>query len=573
MIYHACFTGVVFFMHIQIPILKLTIPIDRMAECSSVVDDVHFPSTVVPRPVTTVPPSVSPRRRPLETGFDCEFVEKPREVQPDCPICLHILREPYQATCCGNIFCRTCIERVKECIKPCPMCNQEKFEIFHDKRLQHTLYDFQVVCPHKLDGCEWKGELRELEKHLNSNPVPEKQLDGCMYEAVACVYCKADYFRKDIQFHQGSKCGKRPYSCEYCSAYQSTCNDVIDNHWPVCPSRPVPCPNDCGVYPERKNLKSHLVNECTKRVVECPFTYAGCSATFHPTELHSHLENNTSMHLSLVASFSQKMIHVTTELSQKVSDLEMQIQKLSLASSSIIAQGGTSQTIQFTTELHKADACSTEVQSMSKEFRMLSDARDQILKRQSNKIEELEQQNKLLQHQVDSLLHQPGAENVGCVQELRSHLYIVPVVYTMPDYSTRLSQSLASFIFKPHPFYTFPQGYKMQLCVNAYGDGPGKGTHISVFLILMKGDFDDNLKWPFRGSVTIQILSQNGDSQHYTDCITYRDGVSDQVAGRVMDERRSAKPWGKVKFMSHADISSTFVRNDSVKICISKVDI
>ena len=34
-------------------------------------------------------------------GYDCEFVERPQELQADCPICMVVLREPFQVTCCG----------------------------------------------------------------------------------------------------------------------------------------------------------------------------------------------------------------------------------------------------------------------------------------------------------------------------------------------------------------------------------------------------------------------------------------------------------------------------------------
>ena len=45
------------------------------------------------------------------------------------------------------------------------------------------------------------------------------------------------------------------------------------------------------------------------------------------------------------------------------------------------------------------------------------------------------------------------------------------------------------------PFYTHPQGYKVCLSVVANGSGKGKGTYVSVFAYLMRGEFDDHLKW------------------------------------------------------------------------------
>ena len=505
--------------------------------------------------------SYESRRRPLETGFDCEFVEKPRELQPDCPICLHILREPHQTTCCGNSFCKTCIKRIEEDGKPCPTCNEVTFNSFHDKRLQHTLYDFQVVCSNSQMGCEWKGELRELEKHLNANPTPEKQLDGCQYEMVACVFCHAEYMRKDIQLHQGSKCGKRPYSCEYCGNYQSTCDDVTDNHWPVCPCRPIQCPNDCGVYPERRNLAIHLEKECKNQIKMCKFKYAGCHATLHPEDVQSHMEENVSHHLSLLAEFSQKWMLKAFNLEEKVKGLEKQIEER--VQPTTVTNYGLPAETNFYSErgLTESSQTNTEVQILRRDLRAL---RLQYENR-DHRIEHLERQNQRLQSQIADLV------NIGSNQELRSHMCLVPVVYTLSDFSIRSSHP--NMPFKPHPFYTFPQGYKMQLSVNMYGDGDGRGTHISVFLCLMKGEFDDQLKWPFRGSVTIQLLNQEaGSEQHFSDRITYRDSTSDQMAGRVMDERRTAKPWGKVKFFPKSDIPPNFVKDDCVKFRISQVD-
>jgi len=36
----------------------------------------------------------------------------------------------------------------------------------------------------------------------------------------------------------------------------------------------------------------------------------------------------------------------------------------------------------------------------------------------------------------------------------------------------------------------------------AAGSGPGKGTHISVYIHLMRGEYDEFLQWPFHGDVT-----------------------------------------------------------------------
>ena len=90
-------------------------------------------------------------------------------------------------------------------------------------------------------------------------------------------------------------------------------------------------------------------------------------------------------------------------------------------------------------------------------------------------------------------------------------------------------------VFLP-AFFTHPHGYKMCVKVHSHGFGDGEGTHVSC---LVRGPYDDHLKWPFRGEVTIQIVNQAGDCEYVQEVIPYNDGVPDSVAGRVTSGERS----------------------------------
>ena len=123
-------------------------------------------------------------------GFECEFLSQPPEtIQAECPVCLLVLREPYQVSCCGYTFCQACIEQVKLRKTACPTCNVAEFAVFEDKRLKRSLYSYQVSCSHKKDGCQWTGELVELDKHLNENPILGQQFIGCELVPVECNDC------------------------------------------------------------------------------------------------------------------------------------------------------------------------------------------------------------------------------------------------------------------------------------------------------------------------------------------------------------------------------------------------
>lgn len=73
----------------------------------------------------------------------------------------------------------------------------------------------------------------------------------------------------------------------------------------------------------------------------------------------------------------------------------------------------------------------------------------------------------------------------------------------------RLKQSALGNISALHsaPCYTKRFGYKF--CTRLYlnGDGIGKDTHISLFIVIMKSEYDALLEWPFRQKVTFNLLN------------------------------------------------------------------
>ena len=94
--------------------------------------------------------------------------------------------------------------------------------------------------------------------------------------------------------------------------------------------------------------------------------------------------------------------------------------------------------------------------------------------------------------------------------------------------------------YQSPPFYTSARGYKM--CLNVYpaGAGTGKGTHVSMFGNLMKGDYDDELNWPFTADVIVDILNWRGDNNHHRVVCKFNEGSSDDARARVYDDNKVA---------------------------------
>ena len=99
-------------------------------------------------------------------GYECTFVEPPTStLQTQCPICLQVLRDPYQATCCRSNFCHSCSQQLRT-DRSCPTCRETNFSFVNNNNLKRFLNQLAVLCKHS-DGCEWIGKLEDLEHHLN----------------------------------------------------------------------------------------------------------------------------------------------------------------------------------------------------------------------------------------------------------------------------------------------------------------------------------------------------------------------------------------------------------------------
>ena len=66
-------------------------------------------------------------------------------------------------------------------------------------------------------------------------------------------------------------------------------------------------------------------------------------------------------------------------------------------------------------------------------------------------------------------------------------------------------------ILYSRPFYTDRFGYKLSLICYPNGDGMGKSTPLSLFLVIMRGEFDDILRWPLQARVRFEAITRQAD--------------------------------------------------------------
>ena len=155
---------------------------------------------------------------------------------------------------------------------------------------------------------------------------------------------------------------------------------------------------------------------------------------------------------------------------------------------------------------------------------------------------------------------------------------IPPVVFTVTDFQRKKQ---ADKVWISPPYYTHIGGYKFCLKVYTNGLKSGKGTHVSVYAHLMRGEHDDELEWPFEGSTTVELLNQRKDKGHHLKIFNLNrysddDGTS---TSRVVDKKTAALAYGlgNPKFISHADPSynpttnTEYLQDDCLQIRVSDI--
>ena len=480
-----------------------------------------------------------------KSASPCEdycFVDSPLK-DYFCPVTFAVLLEPYQTRCCGNHLSKEAYQRLQG--KPCPVCKDGNLLAMDDKYLKRKVMSLKVRCPHKAEGCEWEGELGSLEQHLNTNSCEGE----CQYMDVDCPYaCGERVQRRNVEEHKSQHCPLRPFTCQYCNL-EATHQKVTVEHWPVCEKYPLPCPNECGEEEmERQHLKGHLEQTCPLEEIKCEFSYAGCGAQLQRRLMSAHIKENMEPHFLMMSQEFPKLRERNCQLEDKIKQQGDQIKK---HGDQIKKHGDLMK--------NRGDLIKQQEKKIKQQAEQLKQKEDQIkqqgeqLKQQAGLIEQQEKHKKQLGYQTESL---------ACIP---------PVVIFMGDFKKH--KNSADVWFSP-PFYSHRGGYKMCLRVHASGsggEGGPDGTYVSVFAYLMKGEFDDNLKWPFCGDITVQLQHLQNSSKTHTKVIPMNQSTLAEARKRPSAERNH---WGLGihSYIFHKELyDGGYNCRNILKFCVSEV--
>ena len=249
-------------------------------------------------------------------GFECSFIGDVKEFE--CPLCLHVTRDPNLTSCCGQHFCQSCISRIIADRKPCPFCKESRFTVLLDKKQKRRVLDLKVKCIECSRGCFWTGPLGDLDNHGSKD---------CGFTYISCPNdCVMEVQRRFLEDHVAKSCPKRNFRCKYCG-YEDTYELIIWEHISGCPKYPVSCPNNCTANMfVRATLNEHIKQGCPLQQVNCEYKSFGCTSYILRKDMPKHMEDNIQQHMLLVT----KELKTTREtLSGVIVELNTTKEKLS----------------------------------------------------------------------------------------------------------------------------------------------------------------------------------------------------------------------------------------------------
>uniref|UniRef100_A0A8C0X5U2 TNF receptor-associated factor n=1 Tax=Castor canadensis TaxID=51338 RepID=A0A8C0X5U2_CASCN len=511
----------------------------------------------------------------FEPNTEYQFVEQLEE-RYKCAFCHSVLHNPHQ-TGCGHRFCQGCILSLRK-LNSVPICPVDKEviksqEIFKDNCCKREVLNLYVYCKNA-PGCNAKIILGRYQDHLQQ----------CSFQSVPCSNenCWEAVLRKDLKEHLGAYCQFREERCLYCKKDVAVIN--LQNHKEnLCPEYPVSCPNKC------------FGQSC--RTPSPSLSFGGKRGNLQEHE-HSALRDHMLLVLEKTFQLEEQISDLYKSLEQKESKIQQlaetvkKFEKEFKQFAQLFGKNGSflSNIQVLTSHIDKSAWLEAQVRQLLQmvnqqqnkfDLRSLVEAIDTV-KQKITLLETNDQRLVVLEgetskHDAHINIHKAQLnKNEERFKLLEGACYNGKLIWKVTDYKMKKREAVDGHtvsIFS-QPFYTSRCGYR--LCARAYlnGDGSGKGTHLSLYFVVMRGEFDSLLQWPFRQRVTLMLLDQSGKKNHIME--TFKADPNSSSFKRPDGEMNIAS--GCPRFVAHSTLENaknTYIKDDTLflKVAVDLTDL
>ena len=112
------------------------------------------------------------------------------------------------------------------------------------------------------------------------------------------------------------------------------------------------------------------------------------------------------------------------------------------------------------------------------------------------------------------------------------------------------------------PFYRC--GYKCKMSINPNGLSSGENTHLSAYLIIMKGEYDATLTWPFDKTFTFTLIDQQ-ENEHNRENIVESATLDPKFSSFARPVKKQNPGWGFHQFVSHEKLQKRrYIVDDTI---------
>ncbi|XP_071601618.1 TNF receptor-associated factor 3 isoform X4 [Heliangelus exortis] len=267
-----------------------------------------------------------------------------------------------------------------------------------------------------------------------------------------------------------------------------------------CQFEELSCPRaDCKEKILRKDLPDHIEKTCKYRETTCKY----CKSQVPMIMLQKHEDTDCPC---VMVSCPHKCSVKTLMRSERV--IDSQAEKLKELDKEIRP---------FRQNWEEADSMKSSVESLQNRVTELESV-DKTAGQGARNTSLLETQ--LSRHDQMLSVHDIRLADMDLrFQVLETASYNGVLIWKIRDYKRRKQEAVMgkTLSLYSQPFYTGYFGYKMCARVYLNGDGMGKGTHLSLFFVIMRGEYDALLPWPFKQKVTLMLMDQGPSRRHLGD--------------------------------------------------------
>ncbi|XP_054249535.1 TNF receptor-associated factor 1 [Indicator indicator] len=499
--------------------------------------------------LTTRGPQDVPGSSPDENEFPFGYPNNICEDVPDqkylCSSCNNVLKKALQ-TLCGHRYCSACLSWIVRNNKNaiCQKCKEEdpstlseesllaEERAFGDAAINKEISELKVHCVTL--GCSWSGIMKNFEEHQSL----------CEYALIPChTGCGHVVMRKKLADHLENGCVNNMTMCQKCKKSLSS-SEYQEHSCEGSLCREQKC-MQTETTSKEKNCSAPLISRDG-----CYFSEVGCSFKGSKEKIKEHEKTAVGAHMLLLLQYIRQL---------KASLFSATKAANSFIPQSELSRNGAGKSIselQIPAGLDISGDVEVDCfpgSSVSEEESVLQQLlREKVISELENKLHVFEnivavlnkevetsnleiaafrRQSELDQNLIRGLelkiaeLHRCLTQKDAGLSTLHKSLlfseqasYDGVFLWKVTDVGRKLQDSVTGrtvSLYSP-AFYTAKYGYKVCLRVYLNGDGTGKGTHMSLFFVVMKGDYDALLPWPFKHKVTFMLLDQN-NREHIID--------------------------------------------------------